>query len=338
MSSRSTFTIPYETSNSTLVESLLGGLAVSMFVATWISSLFSPILFVLSIRNEKYLITAFITTVAIAAYLPWKKGPISRAFTSFLRTHAMYYKKCAFVFCGESNPEEAKLKSKSKSESDTSKPMFFAVHPHGAFCSGWSLLVTAPFMTSVRFCFSPALYYSPFFKLFCRLGVKPGKADKASMIGYMKKGENLALPPGGFEEATITGRQDRAYIKKRPGFIKLCLKHGYSVVPVYVFGENLLFSNVQGMWKLRLWINSLGMPAVAVWGSAFLPLAPQRHPCGIHIVAGEPLDLPKIEDPTREEVKKWHDKYMAELTKIFEEHKCDAYGEEEGKTMKLELW
>ena len=78
------------------------------------------------------------------------------------------------------------------------------------------------------------------------------------MVEYTEKGENLALSPGGFEEATITGRLDRVYIKKRTGFIKLCLKYGYSVVPVYVFGENRLFSNVQGWWKLRLWLNSLG--------------------------------------------------------------------------------
>jgi len=300
-----------------------------MFIASWIISFISPILFALSIRNERYLIATIITSVSVAAYTPWEKGPISRAFVSFLRLHAKYYKKCAFVFCGESNPEKAKLKS--------NKPMFFAIHPHGAFCSGWSMLVVAPFMTSVRFCFSPALYYSPIFKFFCRLGVKPGKCDKVSMVGYMKKGENIALPPGGFEEATITGRQDRVYIKKRTGFIKLCLKHGYSVVPVYVFGENRLFSNVQGWWELRLWLNSLGLPAIACWGSTFVPLAPQRHSCGIRIVAGEPLDLPKIEDPTREEVKKWHEKYMTGLTMIFEEHKCDAYGDE-GKTMKLEVW
>lgn len=158
MSSRTKFTIPYETSNSTLVETILGGLAISTFVATWISSLMSPFIFVWSIRNERYLITAAIISVVVAAYAPWKKGPISRAFTRFLQGQAKYHKRAAMVFSEGSNPEEAQGKSNNK-------PMFFAVHPHGAFSLGWSLLVTAPFMTSVRFCFAPGLYYSPFFKL-----------------------------------------------------------------------------------------------------------------------------------------------------------------------------
>ena len=55
----------------------------------------------------------------------------------------------------------------------------------------------------------------------------------------MKKGKNVALVPGGFEEATLACKhENRLYIKKRKGFIKYALKHGTTLYPVFTFGEN----------------------------------------------------------------------------------------------------
>lgn len=155
----------------------------------------------------------------------------------------------------------------------------------------------------------------------------------------MIRGEDIALPPGGFEEATLTSPDhDRVYIKKRVGFVKLALQHGYNIVPVYSFGENKTYLNVQGAWKARLKLNSFGIPAIVVYGASFLPLLPRRVSEGVSVVVGFPLELPKIEDPSREEVKMWHDKYIAALIKVFEDHKCEAYGSVEGRSKKMELW
>jgi Diacylglycerol acyltransferase. len=159
------------------------------------------------------------------------------------------------------------------------------------------------------------------------------------MVKYMKRGENLALPPGGFEEATLTNiHQDRVYIRKRMGFIKLALQHGYDVVPVYCFGENQTYWNMQGAWKIRLWLNSLGIPSIFIWGAWFLPLLPKRSEMGLYVVCGDALVLPRIEHPTKEQVREWHDKYIAALMHLFERHKASAYGEELGKIQKLQVW
>ena len=206
---------------------------------------------------------------------------------------------------------------------------------------GWSVLFCSKIMNEgkVRFCFSPVLYASPFFRLWCRLVGRPGSASKASMIGYMKNKDHLALPPGGFEEATITcWEKDRVFIKKRIGFVKLAVQNGYNLVPVYAFGENQTYSNVQGMWKLRLWLNGMGVPAIVVFGAWHAPLLPKRNPRGLLVVVGKPIVLPTISNPTREEVKLCHDKYVAALIRLFEEHKEDYYGPEVSKTVKLELW
>lgn len=207
----------------------------------------------------------------------------------------------------------------------------------GAFSMGWSFLYCHDMMQHVRFCFSPVLFMTPFFRLFSRAAGNPGSASKDSMIGCMKKGESLALLPGGFEEATLTSRKhDRVFIKKRTGFVRLCLRHGIAIRPVYVFGEKSCYSNIQGGFKSRLALNRYGIPAILVWGNPLIPCLPKLQ-SEIHIVIGNPIKLPKIEQPTKEEVTIWHDKYVAALTKLFEDHKEAAYGPE-SKTMKLELW
>lgn len=323
----------FSNDSTTYLQTIMGGIALLAFLVIWMLSLLSPFLLYASIHYEQYIILSVIILALTCAYVPWEKGVVSKAGTAFVKTHPYYYKKCITVFKGASLPESNGSDAKKEN-----KPKLYGVHPHGAFCLGNIVLFCSPLMTSVRFVFSPALFASPFFRLWCRLTGKPGSADKASMIKYMKRGEHLAIPPGGFEEATLSSpNHDRVYIKKRAGFIKLALQHGYSVVPTYVFGENKTYLNVQGGWKARLKLNSFGVPAIMVYGFSVLPLLPRRHKHGLFIVAGDPLELPKIENPSREEVKLWHDRYIAALVKIFDDHKCDAYGEE-GKTKKMELW
>lgn len=313
--------------DKSLLKTILGGIALLTFVAVWVTSLSSPFIFYLSIRFQKYGLTAAIVFLTCVAYAPWKRGILTKHFTAFVQMNIFYYAKFTKIFVGGSEPEAYP------------KPKLYGVHPHGAFCMGWAALFCSDVMHTVRFVFAPALYASPFFRIFSRAVGRPGSAGKADLIMYMKKGENIAIPPGGFEEATLSStKHDRVYIKKRVGFIKLALIHGYDVVPVYVFGENRTYFNVQGNWKMRLKMNSFNLPGIVVWGLSFMPLMPKRDKDGLYIVAGAPLKLPKIENPTREEVKLWHDKYIAALVKVYEDHKCDAYGQEVGQVSKMELW
>lgn len=341
---KSDFAYYWSNENSTLFQTVTGGSVLLVFLMTWFASLGSPILFFVRLKYGKYDFTAVLLVAILMSYLPWKKGPISGFFTAFARLNPLYYQKCSIIFqCKESLP-----RYDENDEEKTKKPSLYAFHPHGAFCMGWSVMFCSKIMNDgrVRFVFAPALYASPMFRLWCRLVGRPGSASKAAMTGYMKdvkKGtgrpDHLALPPGGFEEATISSvDHDRVYIKKRPGFIKLALKHGYNVVPVYTFGENKTYWNAQGLWKLRLWLNSLNVPGIVVFGSWLVPLLPKRHPNGIKIVVGDTIVLPTIADPTREDVQLWHGKYIASLVRLFEDHKEEYYGPEIAKTTKLELW
>ena len=319
-------------SEVTSIDKVTGGILLGLFVYVWLLSISSPFLFALAVLYKYYASATFIATVTFASYAKWERGAISK----FCQQNCNYYsarylKTFSIVF------EGGQLPSPTKDPASAQQQTFYAIHPHGVFCIGWALLFCHDVMQHVRFCFAPALYGSPFFRFISRLAGNPGSAEKQSMIKYMKEGEDIALPPGGFEEATLSCMtQDRVFIKKRTGFIKLCLQNGMAVRPVYVFGEKSLFWNIQGCWKTRLNLNRQGLPAILTWGHPFFPLMP-KNTIPIRVVVGAPLVLPKIADPTKDDVTTWHNKYIASLSRIFEEHKESAYGDN-AKTMKLEIW
>lgn len=301
------------------------------FIMIWLSSLLSPAILAACFIYKYYLCAMALVVVAILSYLPWSKQGGRFVQELFHNCHPAYYKQVSLEFEGNTS-----LPSPNDPQT------FYAVHPHGAFCLGWSHLFALPCLNHVRFCFSPVLFMSPLFRFFSRCVGNPGSASKKDMMAYMKRGESLALPPGGFEEATLTDlHQDRVFIKKRTGFIKLCLMSGTvkQIRPVYVFGEKKLFWNFQGGWKFRLAMNHLyGLPMILVWGCSFFPVLPKMGQ-SLKIVVGPPLEVPdNLRNPSKEDVLLWHGKYIAALTKLFEDHKEEAYGAEFAKTAKLEIW
>lgn len=310
------------------LESIFGAITVSFFIVVWLASAVSPFIFCFAVAWGYQKVAASVAVVTVLAYLPAPRLllPVSRRIQTFIDTHhPSYYDGISIVFEGGEVPPAEHMQT------------FFAVHPHGAFCIGWAMLFTCPAMHRVRFCFAPALFASPFFRLFSRCVGNPGSAARPVMNSYLKAGEDVALPPGGFEEATLTSTaQDRVFIKKRYGFVRLCLKYGVAIRPVYAFGEGSLFNNIQGLWNTRLALNRFGLPTILVWGRWFFPLLPKKKK--LFIVVGRTIVLPRIENPTKEEVALWHNKYIAELRRIYDDYKEEAYGPEKAKTAKLEVW
>jgi Diacylglycerol acyltransferase len=322
-----------------------GAWVVGTFVVVWISSLLSPLLLGVAWYLEQHSVAAAIVAISVVAYLPWQRGVLCDAYRNVTNFgHYRLYKSCRIQYeeplpipppDAQSSPSDGTTASKARI------PTFYAVHPHGAFCLGWSCLFCSPYMAHVTFCFAPALYYSPFFRLFARICGRPGSASKPGLVASMKQRQDLAMPPGGFEEATLTDlTQDRVFIQKRTGFVKLCLQHGpYQIRPTYTFGEKQCYWNLQGWWKQRLQLNRYGLPAILVWGQPLLPFLPKTANVDMTVVVGRPLVLPRIEHPTTDDVQLWHGRYMVALQQLFEEHKEDAYGPEAGgKDCKLEVW
>lgn len=131
--------------------------------------------------------------------------------------------------------------------------------------------------------------------------------------------ESLEAHPG---RTTLT-------LAKRQGFVREALKTGAHLVPVYSFGENDVYlqaENPPGSF-LRALQNfakkSLGFTFPLVYGRGFfknswgpLPLSTP-----IDTVIGAPIAVEKTESPTKEQVDRLHQKYIEELTALFDKHK-----------------
>jgi hypothetical protein len=74
-----------------------------------------------------------------------------------------------------------------------------------------------------------------------------------------------------------------------------------------------------------------------IWGNSVIPIL-HKASSDLLVVIGAPIRSLQISHPTAEDVKFWHSKYMAALQKLFKEHKEAAYGVDEAKVTKLEVW
>ena len=318
------------------LQPLRAGLVVGLVCAIWLSSAASPLVFVLALLHGWMSVVVALAAITALAHLPLLRR--SSAAASFFRwAFNRAFASVSVRFEPGSAPGSSGAESSGPASTPGGPGKLYAVHPHGIFCMGFIQLVLHPAMREVTFCFSSYLYNSPLFLILGKLVGRPDKASKASMTALMRRGADLSLTPGGFEEATLTSGAgaERVYVKKRAGFLKYCLEHGLSVCPVYAFGEKQLYANAQGCWALRHWLNGFGVPTIFPFGRRCFPLVPRPKP--LLVVVGSPLHLAHVPHPTPAQVAAAHGEYIAALTALFERHKAEAYGEE-ASGLSLELW
>ena len=148
-----------------------------------------------------------------------------------------------------------------------------------------------------------------------------------SLLG---RGRTMMVLPGGEAEQIRTTRgKEIVYLKNRKGFIKLAMRKGVPVVPVYVFGASDYYHTSHAMFGPRLWLmKSFGVCitlAAGYLGSFHCPL-----PTKTTVVFGKPLVFTMKEKgaPTAKELDAAHVKFMTALTNIFDEHKTElGYGD-----------
>jgi len=241
-------------------------------------------------------------------------------FFLFLILFYQYFfaKKCEFYrrLLRSLNPQFYFKSFKLIAEEELKKSnCLFPFHPHGvlSFIPPIASAVSEDFYKA-RFCVSRVLLNFPLSGIFARL--LGGEAvNKENFISFMKNNDNIVFIPGGFEEATITDyNKNKVYVKNRTGFIKYALQYGYSIQPCFSFNENKLFFNFTGLEKFRLYLNKLKIPAT--WFISKLGYMP-HHDLDITIVVGKRIDLPRIENPTDENIKNYHEIYVNALTNLF---------------------
>lgn len=90
-----------------------------------------------------------------------------------------------------------------------------------------------------------------------------GSVDPKNLSKLMTEGKTIGILPGGFEQATLTIPDEmRIFIRKRFGFIKYALKHGYTIYPTITLNEHKQFATFDHLHWLRFQMNKLKIPGV----------------------------------------------------------------------------
>ncbi|XP_075403899.1 2-acylglycerol O-acyltransferase 2 [Tenrec ecaudatus] len=225
-------------------------------------------------------------------------------------------------------------------ELDPSKNYLAGFHPHGIMVVGavLNLCTESTNFTSVfpgihRYMLMLDVWFRiPFFRDYLMAGglVASHKNSASSLLRKKEGGNLLVIAIGGAKEALdAKPGKYKLLLKSRQGFIKLALTHGTSLLPIFSFGENEVYDQVDnppGSWlrwvQLKLQkVMGISLPlfhgrGIFQYSFGFLP---HRRP--ITTVVGKPIEVQKVLQPTQEEVDQLHQLYIKELSNLFEAHK-----------------
>jgi len=227
------------------------------------------------------------------------------------------------------------------------KNYLFCSHPHGVLCygvigaigsegAGFSDLfpgIQAKLITLEGSFWLPGMRE-------LLLGVGGCSSSKKSLHYLLsrKKGVAPVLMVGGIPEISNYDKDKIVLvIKKRKGFVKLALQNGAHLVPVFSFGETEIFYQPKGINSfLDKYVASwIGFYPVIFSGRGYFQnwfgIMPRKKE--INVVVGKPISVPKLENPTPQDVEQYHERYISEVEDLYNENKS-IYGYQD---VKLEI-
>ncbi|XP_075448804.1 2-acylglycerol O-acyltransferase 2 [Ascaphus truei] len=178
----------------------------------------------------------------------------------------------------------------------------------------------------------PLWFRAPFFRDYIMTGgLIPSDRDSAAYLLADKEGGNAVVIAVGGAPESLDARPGAftLLLKNRKGFVKLAIQHGASLVPVFSFGENELFDQVEN--PKGSWLRTIQETLQKIMGVAFplfhargvfqysFGLLPYRKP--IVTIVGKPIEVKRNQNPSNAEIDRMHSIYTQELCKLFEEHK-----------------
>lgn len=225
---------------------------------------------------------------------------------------------------------------------DPSKNYVFGYHPHGVISVGaWTNFATEANDFSAKFpgitCRLLTLTSNFNFPLYRDYLMAQGLASVSRQscenILHKGPGHSVMIVVGGAGESLNArpGVYDLV-LKKRQGFIKLAIRNGACLCPVFSFGENDIWEqadNPKGgkIWKFQKTVQKLSgwtMPLFHGRGlfNYDVGMLPHRRP--ITTIVGKPIEVVQNDNPTEEEVLEVQTKYIDELYDIWNTYK-DTY-------------
>lgn len=206
---------------------------------------------------------------------------------------------------------------------DSGRKFILAFQPHGvvSFCSLCSWIKAPIELRCIQTAVASVVLKVPILKNVMGIyGMTDASSRNVHHIFQTKKGINgcLVLYVGGIAELFKTcNNEERLYLKNRKGFIKIALRQGVDVIPVYLFGNTCVLSVLKTGILARL-SRKMQVSLTYFWGKWYLPIPRDDK---LLYVRGKPLGLPHIAEPTDKDVEHWHAKYVEEVCRLFNENK-----------------
>ena len=149
------------------------------------------------------------------------------------------------------------------------------------------------------------------------------EATKETISAIIEAGHSVGVQPGGiFEQLRTSHAREHAFFPPNLTFVRLAIEHGTPLLPVYLFGENQLFSTRPALQRLARFIRRwTGVPLIIPFGRWGLPwIVPRR--TRVRIRFGRPVPVgPACARPSDEAVDAVFARYSAELHRLFDEGK-----------------
>ncbi|XP_077399898.1 2-acylglycerol O-acyltransferase 1 isoform X2 [Vanacampus margaritifer] len=161
-------------------------------------------------------------------------------------------------------------------------------------------------------------------------------SSKSSLSYLMSRpqGGNVAVIAVGAAREALDARPGALtlQLRQRKGFIKLALRHGAQLVPVFSFGENELFEQIQNPTGSRLRtvqdrlqsIMGISLPLINGRGVFQYSFGLMPHRKAILTVVGKPIQVATIASPSSEDIDTLHKVYLEHLSELFERHKHEC--------------
>jgi 1-acyl-sn-glycerol-3-phosphate acyltransferase len=210
----------------------------------------------------------------------------------------------------------------------------FIEFPHGVFPLGFMLSATLVqhIMPGLRVegALASILFHLPIIGHIAHwFGSRPATSKN---INLLLDDASVGILVGGIAEIFCTSTtQEKIYLRKRKGFVKVALERGVPLVPIYYFGQTQLLQFVGGRLISRI-SRALRTSLILYYGRYFLPI-PYQVP--ITMVVGEPIPVDRVAQPTEQQIDELHQRFMDEVVKLFDEYKGRVAGN--WKDRKLEI-
>jgi hypothetical protein len=209
-----------------------------------------------------------------------------------------------------------------------SQQRILAVHPHGISLHSAQLTAALAQEPNVP-TFTPretecAVATLVFFwpgGCFSRASYRVVRAKMHSLRQSLRSMYNLMILPGGaLESAAACSEREEVLVRDRFGLAKLALEADVPIIPVYVFGDLLMWDSYP-RWLWRFFRTLFALLRIPL-GSPIIPLGrfglPLPRDVPIHVVYGPPVTLPEGNYETM-------DDKVQTLAVVYEKAVCDLY-------------